>query len=87
MKQDSRDGLIEFRGKWTMYRYYVEDPVLLSLKVTIEHGHGNVQRKDYSSVGYVYQTALHEVFSALMAADRRLRLPEAGRSRRFRQTL
>jgi hypothetical protein len=70
-----------------MYRYYVEDPVLLSLKATIAHGHGRVQRKDYSFVGCWYQTGPHEVFPALMAADRRLPLSEAGRSRRFRQTL
>jgi Protein of unknown function (DUF2961) len=32
----------QFPGKWTMYRYHVEDPVMFakSIKVTIEAGHG-----------------------------------------------
>ena len=86
LKQDSRDGLIEFRDKWTMYRYHVEDPVLLSLKATIAHGHGNVQSNDCSSAVDWYQTKPHQTFAAMLPSGQRT-LSEANRSRRFRKTL
>jgi hypothetical protein len=46
----------EHAGKWSMYRFHIEDPVHFSksIRVTIEHGHANDQSNDYSSVGYWY---------------------------------
>jgi hypothetical protein len=77
-----------FPGKWTMYRYHVEDPVMFttSIKVTIEAGHGNVQANDYSSVGYWYQTEPHAAFEGLPPVDKRLPLSDAESSRRFWRT-
>jgi hypothetical protein len=77
-----------FSGKWTMYRYHIEDPVLFdkSIKVTIEHGHGNVQSNDYSSVGYWYQTEPHQSFPALLAVEKRLPISDAESARQFWKT-
>ena len=82
------DGYISYSGKWTMYRYHIEDPVMFakSIKVTIEHGHGNVQGNDYSSVGYWYQTEPHGPFPRLAAVDARLPLADAESSRLYWKT-
>lgn len=52
----------EYFGKWSMYRFHIEDPVRFkkSIKVTIEHGHANDQGNDYSSVAYWYQIGPHK---------------------------
>lgn len=67
-----------YSGKWTMYRYHVEDPVMFekSIKVTIEAGHGNCHANDYSSAGYWYQTEPHAAFPALPPVAQRLPIPE-----------
>jgi len=61
---------IESSGKWTVYRFHLEDPVRFtkSIKVTIEHGHANDQGNDYSSVAYWYQTEPHMKFRAFPKA-------------------
>jgi hypothetical protein len=84
----SNDGLIMFAGKWSMYRFHVQDPVMFakSIKVTIEHGHGNVQANDYSSVGYWYQTEPHQAFPQLAKVEDRLPIPDAESNRRFWKT-
>ena len=68
-----------YAGKWTMYRYHLEDPILFSksIKVTIEHGHGNIHADDYSSVAYWYQTEPHLAFPALLPMEKRLPIPDA----------
>lgn len=68
------EGPDAYSGQWTMYRYHVEDPVMFqkSIRVTIEHGHANVQANDYSSVGYWYQTEPHRKFPALLPVAQRL---------------
>jgi hypothetical protein len=45
-----------WKGKQTVYRYYIEDPIRFhkSIKVTIEHGHANRLSNDYSSTAYYY---------------------------------
>jgi D-arabinan exo alpha-(1,3)/(1,5)-arabinofuranosidase (non-reducing end) len=82
------DGLIMFQGKWTMYRFHIQDPVMFtrSIKVTIEHGHGNVQSNDYSSVAYWYQTEPHQPFPALAKVEDRLPIPDAESNRKFWKT-
>ncbi|MEK7409133.1 MAG: glycoside hydrolase family 172 protein [Acidobacteriota bacterium] len=82
------DGPAPYSGKWTMYRYHVEDPVMFtkSIKVTIEHGHGNVHASDYSSVGYWYQTEPHAAFPPLPPVEGRLPLPDRESLRRFWRT-
>lgn len=72
----------EHFGKWSLYRFHIEDPVrfLESIKVTIEHGHANDQGNDYSSVAYWYQLEPHKRISELPAVQDRLasRWPEHG---------
>jgi hypothetical protein len=55
------------RGKVTVYRLHVQDPVPFSksLRVTIEHGHANDRSDDYASVAYWYQSEPHKPFSRL----------------------
>jgi len=45
-----------WKGKQTVYRYHVEDPMRFrkSIRVTIEHGHANKLSNDYSSTAYYY---------------------------------
>jgi hypothetical protein len=56
-------------GKWSLYRFHIEDPVHFrkSIRVSIEHGHANDQGNDYSSVAYWYQTEPHRPFAPLPA--------------------
>jgi hypothetical protein len=66
------------RHKCTSYRFHVEDPVVFSrsLKVTIEHGHANLQSNDYCSTAYWYQTEPHAPFPALPDAVARRPRPD-----------
>lgn len=61
-------------GKWSLYRFHLEDPVIFhkSLRVSIEHGHANDRSDDYSSVAYWYQTEPHKVFTVLPPVDQRI---------------
>lgn len=63
-----------WRGKNTLYRYHVEDPIYFekSIRVTIEHGHANKLTLDYSSTAYWYQTEPHDRFPAFPSAAQRL---------------
>ncbi len=63
-----------WRGKNSMYRFHIEDPIYFdkSIKVTIEHGHANNLSNDYSSTAYWYQTEPHKKFPAMPPADERL---------------
>ena len=64
----------DWTGKWSLYRFHVEDPVHFkkSLRVTIEHGHANDRADDYSSVAYWYQQEPHQPFPALSPVEARL---------------
>lgn len=72
----------EHFGKWTLYRFHIEDPIRFqkSIKVTIEHGHANDQGNDYSSVAYWYQLEPHKDLPELPPVELRLprRWPEHG---------
>jgi Protein of unknown function (DUF2961). len=61
-------------GKNSVYRYHIEDPIHFheSIRVTIEHGHGNKLSNDYSSTAYWYQTEPHKTFPALPGMESRL---------------
>ena len=50
-------GNYEFWGTNGMYRFYISDPIRFreSIRVTLEHGHGNDMANDYSSVAFWYQ--------------------------------
>jgi hypothetical protein len=63
-----------WRGKNTLYRYHIEDPIFFeqSIKVTIEHGHANKLTNDYSSTAYWYQAEPHAPFPEMLPAEERL---------------
>ncbi|MCI0366562.1 MAG: DUF2961 domain-containing protein, partial [Phycisphaerales bacterium] len=78
-----------YPGKWSMYRFHIEDPVMFekSIKITIEHGHGNVQSNDYSSVAYWYQNEPHRAFPALLPVDQRMPIRDAESARSYLKSL
>lgn len=63
-----------WRGKNSVYRYHIEDPVFFekSIRVTIEHGHANKLTNDYASTAYWYQTEPHKPFPPLLPVEQRL---------------
>lgn len=69
-----------WRGKWTVYRWHVLDPVPFtrSIRVSIEHGHANCRSDDYASTAYWYQTEPHRPFEMLLPVEQRLPNPEPG---------
>ena len=71
--QSDDEGFNE-KGKVTVYRLHVQDPVPFekSLRVTLEHGHANNRSDDWSSVAYWYQTLPHKPFPELPDVTGRL---------------
>jgi len=67
------DGSHSQNALWNVYRYHIEDtiPFTKSIRVTIEHGHANTRKDDFSSVAYWYQVEPHAAFPPLpKPADR-----------------
>ncbi|HLK14406.1 MAG TPA: glycoside hydrolase family 172 protein [Fimbriimonadaceae bacterium] len=64
-----------WRGKNSMYRFHIEDPIRFrkSIRVSIEHGEANALSNDYSSTAYWYQKLPSKPFRPLPAVE--LRLP------------
>jgi hypothetical protein len=62
------------RGKNSMYRFHIEDPIQFqkSIKVTIEHGHANKLMNDYSSTAYWYQLEPHKKFPEILPVEKRI---------------
>ena len=68
-------------AKWMVYRLHTESPVVFqdSIKVTIEHGHGNHRADNFYTVAYWYQVEPHGPVPELPAvADRIPRQFETG---------
>jgi hypothetical protein len=67
-----------WRGKNSLYRFHIEDPIMFqkSIRVTIEHGHANDMSNDYSSTAYWYQTEPHAPFPPLLPVEQRLPRPD-----------
>jgi hypothetical protein len=61
-------------SRYCLYRWHTESPITFekSIKVTIEHGHGNSRSDDFYSVAYWYQTEPHAAFPALPAPEARV---------------
>jgi hypothetical protein len=80
-------GSYAYSGKWTTYRFHIEDPVIFrkSLLFSIEHGHANSLSNDYSSTAYWYQTEPHKPFPVILAPE--LRLPLATKESLQKYTL
>ena len=74
---NSGDAEWPWRGKNSLYRFHIEDPVYFekSIRVTIEHGHANSLSNDYSSTAYWYQTEPHLPFPRLLPVELRLPRP------------
>jgi hypothetical protein len=66
-----------WKGKNSMYRFHIEDPIRFrkSIRVSIEHGHGNKLTNDYSSTAYWYQHEPHKPFPKLLPVEERLPRP------------
>jgi len=67
-----------WKGKNSLYRFHVEDPIYFerSIRVSIEHGHANNLSNDYSSTAYWYQAEPHKPFPPLMPVEERLPRPD-----------
>jgi len=70
-----KPGGFNFWGNITYYRYHIEDPVYFNKEiiVTIEHGHDNHRKDDWSSTAYWYQVEPHnhELFPQLLKRSER----------------
>jgi hypothetical protein len=64
---------LDFSGKVSMYRFYINDPIRFrkSVRMTLEHGHANNIANDYSSTVFWYQDEPHAAFKPLMSARER----------------
>ena len=74
-------GAEKIGSRYCLYRWHTESPIAFekSIRVTIEHGHGNCRSDDFYTVGYWYQTEPHAAFPTLPAAETRIpRLYQAG---------
>lgn len=61
------------RGRVAAYRWHLQDPVRFSdsIRMEVEHGHGNEVVADYATVAYWYQTEPHHPLPQLPPADER----------------
>ena len=68
-----KGGGINWWGKITYYRYHIKDPVYFNKEiiVSIEHGHDNHRKDDWSSTAYWYQNEPHDTFPLLPEKKKR----------------
>jgi len=61
------------RGRVAAYRWHLPDPVRFqdSIRVELEHGHGNTSVADYATVAYWYQVEPHAPLPDLPPPDQR----------------
>jgi hypothetical protein len=69
-----RNGGDDRGAKWMVYRFHTESPVAFneSIKVTIEHGHGNHRADNYYTVAYWYQSEPHKPFPTFPSLQERI---------------
>ena len=67
-----------WKGKNTVYRYHIEDPIRFrkSILVNIEHGHANKLSNDYSSTAYYYLSKPRRGGPKLPKVEARLPRPD-----------
>ena len=84
-----KTGGFNWWGKITYYRYHIEDPIYFNKKiiVSIEHGHDNHRKDDWSSTAYWYQKEPHDynLFPELL--DRNGRRPRSHTAHTIRKTV
>ncbi|MBA7527530.1 hypothetical protein ES705_19706 [subsurface metagenome] len=82
-------GGLNWWGKISYYRYHVEDPIYFNKRivVTIEHGHDNHRKDDWSSTAYWYQREPHDhtLFPKLL--DKKGRKPRVHLAHMVRKSL
>lgn len=68
-----------WKGKNSVYRYHIEDPIRFqkSILVSIEHGHANKLSNDYSSTAYYYLSEPKKGGPDLLPVEERLPRPDA----------
>lgn len=73
----SSGDIRDYTGRWTAYRFHIEDPVVFrkSLVMSIEHGHANDRADDVSSVAYWYQDEPHTDYWEIPDVEGRLPRP------------
>ncbi|UVI30609.1 glycoside hydrolase family 172 protein [Paenibacillus spongiae] len=78
----------DYSGKMTQYRFHIVDPIIFrqSIRFSIEHGHGNSQSNDYSSVAYWYQREPHKDYPEMLPVELRLPISEKESARLFYRT-
>jgi hypothetical protein len=61
-------------GRINLYRWHVDNPIRFqqSIKMTMEHGHGNSRSDNYYTVAYWYQSKPHAKFPPLPSAAARI---------------
>ncbi len=74
----SGDAEWRWRGKNSMYRYHIEDPIRFekSIRVSIEHGEANALSHDFSSTAYWYQVLPSLPLAPLLAVEARMPNPD-----------
>lgn len=67
-----------WRGKQSVYRYHILDPIRFrrSIRATIEHGHANKLANDYSSTAYYYLEAPQRGGPPILPVEQRLPRPD-----------
>jgi hypothetical protein len=72
-----KGGGLNWHGKITYYRYHIEDPIYFNKQiiVSIEHGHDNHRKDDWSSTAYWYQKEPHEQSLIPKLLDKKGRKP------------
>ena len=82
-------GGINWWGKISYYRYHIEDPIYFNKRivVTIEHGHDNHRRDDWSSTAYWYQREPHDPTLFPKLLDKKGRKPRVHIAHMVRKTL
>ena len=68
----------KWKGKQSVYRYHIEDPIRFrkSIVFSIEHGHANKLSNDYSSTAYYYVDRPQRGGPALPPMEQRLPRPD-----------
>lgn len=68
----------KWKGKQSVYRYHIEDPIRFrrSIHVSIEHGHANKLSNDYSSTAYYYLSKPARGGPPLLPVEQRLPRPD-----------
>lgn len=82
-------GGLNWWGKISYYRYHIEDPIYFNKRivVTIEHGHDNHRKDDWSSTAYFYQREPHDHSLFPILLDKKGRKPRVHIAHMIRKSI